>query len=322
MCFVVLAICLSITCTTNAQLRGSNRGGQVTIDCDRACLYDLVDRYLAALVRKDPAGVPWADRVMFTENNVVLEIGDGLWGTITGLGDYELKFADVAHGQVGFFGVVQETQDSSGYAMRMKIEDRRIAEVETIVIRVADMGGIGGGPNPFANGKFEDKPILLEDVPVAQRRPRERLISVADGYFDTLQLNDGVLFTQFDKDCNRVENGVQTTNNPSATLFAIARLGCEEQFRLGFYRYDDRLRARRFPLVDDERGLVLGAGFIDHSGRLGTYTLTDGTTVESPIRRPHSFCLLELFKIQDGKIRQIEAVFVNVPYHMPSPWLK
>ncbi len=62
--------------------------------CDRACLYGFMDRYLDALVHKDPAKLPWAPHARFTENNVELSIGDGLWGTVTGLGDYKLKFAD------------------------------------------------------------------------------------------------------------------------------------------------------------------------------------------------------------------------------------
>ena len=95
---------------------------------------------------------------------------------------------------------------------------------------------------------------------------------------------------------------------------------CEEQFRLGNYRYDDRLRGRRFPLVDEERGIVLAHGFIDHCGQLGDYQLTDGTRVSSPIRRPHTFYLSEAFKIRQGAIEQIEANFITVPYHMPSPW--
>jgi hypothetical protein len=74
--------------------------------------------------------------------------------------------------------------------------------------------------------------------------------------------------------------------------------------------------------VDEERGLVLAMGFIDHSGRLGSYQLTDGTMLESPIRRPHSFHLMELFKIVDGKLRQIEALFIAVPYNMPTPWIQ
>jgi hypothetical protein len=145
------------------------------------------------------------------------------------------------------------------------------------------------------------------------------MIALANGYFETIERNNGMIRTRFHPHCNRVENGVQTTNNPDFPL-PIARLGCEAQFALGWYRYDDELRGRRFPLVDIERGIVLAHGFIDHSGRLGEYELTDGTRVSSPIRRPHSYCLAEAFKIRDGAIEQVEAVFHTVPYRMPSPW--
>jgi hypothetical protein len=128
------------------------------------------------------------------------------------------------------------------------------------------------------------------------------------------------LLTEFDPACNRIENGLLTTNNPAKPLGETSALGCAEQFQLGVYRYDDRLRARRFPLVDEERGIVLSAGFIDHSGRLGEYRLTDGRAAVSTIRHPHSFYFIELFKIVDGRIRQVESVFITVPYNMSSPW--
>jgi len=165
---------------------------------------------------------------------------------------------------------------------------------------------------------FWTKPILETDVTAPS--PREELQRLADGYFETLELNDGEIHTSFAPDCNRVENGVQTTNNPNFDFIPSAALGCEEQFRLGIYRYDDRLRARRFPLIDEQRGLVFAFGFIDHSGRLGQYKWTDGSDRVSPIRRPHSFYLGELFKIDGGMIQQIEANFISVPYRMPSPW--
>jgi len=41
-----------------------------------------------------------------------------------------------------------------------------------------------------------------------------------------------------------------------------------------------------------------------------------------PFDRPYTFLIFELFKIKDGKIRQIEAVLDTVPYYMPSPWVK
>jgi hypothetical protein len=275
---------------------------------DRYC-----DRYCDALLARDPARIEWAGDVLVTENNVALEPGDGLWGTITGLGPYDLRFADVKTGQIGLFTTVTETRDTSGACIRLGLRGDAVAEVETIVVRQADEALV------FPNPRFENKPVMEALVPEAERSTRAELIALADGYFSTLQLNDGTIRTKFHPGCNRVENGVQTTNNPEFFV-PVAHLPCEEQFRQGNYRYDDRLRGRRFPLVDEERGIVLAHGFIDHRGVLGDYELTDGTKVSSPIRRPHTFYLSEAFKIRQGAIEQIEANFITVPYHMPSPW--
>lgn len=281
---------------------------------DRAELYAVLDDYLAALQARDPHRLSWAAGARTSENNVMLEPGDGLWGTIDRLGDYDLRFADTRTGQVGFFGVTHEHTEESGFALRLKIgADGAIEEAESILVRQSDSG------IKFLNPRFWDKPIMnaLVETPT----PREEMIALADGYFSTLQLNDGTIRTRFHPECDRVENGVQTTRNPEfAYVVPVAALGCEEQFRMGNYRYDDRLRGRRFPLVDEERGIVMAFGFIDHCGRLKEYRLTDGRTVQSPIRYPHSFYLSELFRIEDGMIRQIEANFITVPYHMKSPW--
>jgi len=287
--------------------------------CDRQCLYGFLDQYLAALKAKDPSRLPLAKGFRYSENNVMMKIGDGAWGTITGLGDYNLRMADPTTGEVGFYGLVEETASASVFALRLKVADNKLSEAETLIRRSRSEAN---GPFP-AKPVLVDKPLLNEIVPAQSRSPRERMIAIVDGYFSTLQLNDGALFTQFDDNCNRWENGLQTTHNPDLVkTIPVANLGCAEQFRLGNYRYDDRVRDRRFFLVDEERGLVMAAGFIDHAGRLGTYTLTDGRVVESSMRTPSTLCLLELFKIRDGKIQQIEAVFISVPYNMPSPWIE
>jgi hypothetical protein len=281
---------------------------------DRKALYGVMDAYLAALAGRDAGRLTWAPDVRHSENNVMLEPGDGLWGTIDRLGEYRLLFADPATRQVGYFGTVHEWNEESAFTLRVRVDDKgHVTEAESVVVRQSDSG------IKFENPRYWDKPILNMDAeaPVS----REEMIRLSNGYFDTLQLNDGTIHTKFHPECNRVENGVQTTRNPDfAKIVPVAALGCEEQFRMGNYRYDDRLRARRFPMVDEERGLVLAFGFIDHSGRLAEYQLTDGRTVKSPVRRPHSFYISELFKIDHGMIRQIEANFITVPYNMPSPW--
>jgi hypothetical protein len=218
---------------------------------DRQALYDALDRFLDALRAGNAADVAWADTALASENNVMLAIGDGVWGTILGLGDYALRFADPQTRQVGYFGTVIEAIEESGFTLRLKFDDDgAVAEAEMCVVRQSDSG------IKFENPHYWTKPILESDA--LAPAPRDALVRLANGYFDTLQLNDGTIHTRFHPGCQRVENGVQTTNNPEfAKIVPVSALGCEAQFRMGNYRYDDELRARRFPLVDEERGLVL-----------------------------------------------------------------
>src|SRR5665213_326065 len=290
-------------------------GASAAPRCERACLYQVLDRYLLALKAGDAAKAGFASGARTSENNVMLRPGDGLWGTITALGDYDLRFADAQTGSVAFYGVVRETDTSAPFAVRLKVRDGAISEAETIVARPQEAGV------PFVTADIHPLPVLNETVPTAERSSRERMIAIANGYFDTIQRNDGTMHTAFTDDCNRREDGFQTTNRKDDTWGDITHLGCGPQFKLGWYKFDDRLRGRRFLVVDPERGLVMAAGFIDHEGRVGDYKLSDGRTATSKIfRHPHSYCLLETFKIRGGKIQQVEAVFTSVPYNMLSPW--
>ena len=268
-----VAIAGIVVCANAVKARGADhkQNSAVAIeraaDCDRQCLYGFVDQYLQALVAKDPSRLPWAKSVKFTENNVVLAVGDGLWGTISGLGPEDVRAADPANGQVLYMGVVAEHGIQSFLALRMRVEDHKISEVETIVDRK------GMGPGPFGDpATMQPLPILLADVPPDQRTLRAKMIALVDGYFNTLQLNDGHIFTVFDPACSRRENGVWTASDPhpdpKSSYSQFGKYSCEEGFKLGNYRWDDRLRARRFPLQDEEKGLILAGGFIDHSGRL------------------------------------------------------
>ena len=312
-----VCVALAILCASFLRPGGAGAQNLVPPSCDRQCLYGLLDQYLDALKAKDPSRLPLAKNVRYSENNVEMQIGDGVWGTITGLGGYNLRTADPVNGAVGCYGIVEETNTVSIFALRLKVVDSRISEAEILIRR----SGAESGPFP-SKPTLASNPVFEEIVPPAERSPRERMIALADGYFNTLQLNDGTLFTQFYDDCDRWENGLLTTHNPDlAKTIIVANLGCMQQFKLGNYRYDDRVRDRRFFLVDEERGLVMAAGFIDHAGRLENFTLTDGTPIKSPMRTPSTLCLLELFKLRGGKIQKIEAVFIGVPYNMPSPWV-
>jgi hypothetical protein len=283
----------------------------------RAELYAGVETYLDALVARDPARLTLAPDAVFTENNVQLRMGDGLWNTITARRDYyDLKCADLATGQASWIGVIEEHGHAAVMMLRLALAaGGAISEVETIVCRPHELG-----PFPQIEGYDAPRPLMLADVPEGQRVSRDEMIRIANGYFETIELNDGTLHTEFTDDCDRIENGLQTTNTEIAG-YPIARMGTADQFRLGQYIYDDRLRDRRFPLLDEEKGIVCAAGFIDHAGKVIDVTWTDGSVHKSIFHFPHSFVLLELFKIVGGKIAGVEAVFVTVPYNMVSPWV-
>src|SRR5271155_1251536 len=108
---------------------------KVNYDCDRACLNSFVDRYLAALVARDPSLVPLARDVKFTENGQLLRIGDGFWGTASGPPTYKLYAADPQGGQVMFMGVLPENGAPVIFCVRLKVELRKITEIETVVSR-------------------------------------------------------------------------------------------------------------------------------------------------------------------------------------------
>lgn len=293
----------------------ADRTAAVTSACDRKCLNGFVDQFLAALLAHDPSKLPHSSSVRYSENNVMLQLGDGLWATADGLGQYKIYIDDPASGEVGYFGVIDENHTPDILGARLKVVNHQVTEIEVLVARKESANS--AFPNPDG---LKEKPVFYQDVPASQRLPRAKMIALVNGYFDTIQKNTGKIYTSFSPDCQRVENGVITANNPAGS--GVAKMGCEAQLKTGLLRFVTRCRDRRFVVVDQQKGLVLMNGFFDHAGTDDTFKLVDGTTyhVRPPFDRPYSFVMFELFKIDHAQLRQIEAVIVTVPYHMPTPW--
>jgi hypothetical protein len=287
--------------------------------CDRACLEGFVNQYLTALAARDPSKLSFASDVKFTENTAKLKVGEGFWATANGTGTFKLYFAEPEAGQVGFIGTMKEWDNPVIFCLRLKVADGKIAEVEDFVVRDADAAKKLDAMSP--------NPMFLKTVPVAERATRDDLIKTANMYFSGLQNNDGKGVYPFAADCNRVENGTQTTNNPDlykkqapSTGYPIMSLGCEAQFKTGFFKIVTHIRERRWVIVDRERGLAFAFAFFDHAGTMKTITLTDGSTFPSTLRHPLTFEIGELFKIENGKIHAIQAVLTQEPYGITSGW--
>jgi hypothetical protein len=288
--------------------------------CDRACLEGYVDRYLAALIAHDPGQLPWARGVRYTENGQELRLGDGLWGTASAPGRYRLYVADPEDGQVGFLGTLLENGAPVLLALRLRVEDQTLSEVETIVAR-AQLGSALPNAGATVEARGRPRAQFLRTIPEKERLSRAELVRVANAYFTGLAANTGRNTAPFAATCNRWENGTQTTNSPrpgaqgAPDIFAMS---CDAQQKSGFFSFVSRIRDRRFPVVDRERGLVLAFAFFEHDGRIQDIRLTSGATVPSPVRAPLTFEIAELFQIDQGLIDQIEAVLNVVPYGMTS----
>jgi hypothetical protein len=204
--------------------------------------------------------------------------------------------------------------------VRLKVEAGKITEIETIVLRPYDNNGFG---NP---GALKRRAGFYEDVPEDQRLTKTQLSAVANAYFDTLQQNNGTVFAPFAADCNRIESGVQTTNNPALPQVGrpdpagIKKMGCEAQFRTGFFRFVTHIRDRRFLIADPQKGLIYAAAFFDHQGDLRNEKLTTGQVVPTQYDTPWTWQIGELFKVKDGKIHEVEALVMHAPYGMQDIW--
>jgi hypothetical protein len=245
---------------------------------------------------------------------VSMMLGEGQWASVTGKSASALHVADPSTGNVAWFGVILEHGQPAYFAVRLRVLNRHIAEAEAVIHGKGEAG-------PFGDpDRYLHDPAFGETIPSSERASRAQLIDLANGYFSTLQQNDGTIRTHFDPGCERTENGISTTRGGFGNS-AIAK-GCEAQFKLGLYRFDDEVRARRFELVDVERGIVVATGFIDHGAHLMRYRTTDGKERESPFASPNSLGLIEAFKIRNGRIYRVEAIFSVLPYRMPSPWVR
>jgi len=288
-------------------------------DCDRQCLESFAKAYVAALQAKDPSRAPFSDKVRFTENSVEMRIGEGLWGSVSAADPADgMMAADMETGNVAWFGHAYEHGNLIFLAIRLHVDrDRKIDQAETVISRKTGM------PLIFGTGKEPHNPAWTQALSAEQQRPRARLRALADSYFNTVEYNDGQVFAHFADDCSRLENGISTTAaTPNSNNSASVAEGCENQFKLGIYRINKQLRERRFPLIDVERGIVVGTTFFDHANYFDEYKLTDGRTMKTLLKWPNSLSIMEAFKIVDGKIQTIEANFDYVPYGMHSPWFE
>lgn len=280
--------------------------------CNDDCLIELTKQYLRDVSAQDASKLPWADAVRYTENNVGMMIGDGFWGAGPGVSGEGLFLPDAQSGNVVWFGVTTEHGQAAYHGLRLKIVEKQIQEVESYL-------GREGEPEVFAkvDGHSTDR-SYTQELPASDRSSREQLIAIVDGYFNSKQQNNGRVLTAFTTDCEQKTNGVSVTHGDHWAARVVQ--GCETQLRAGVFKPVDRIRARRYPIVNESTGVVVALSIEDHATRFVDYTTLDGKPLAVQVEYPNSRGKLDLFKIVDGKIARIEGVSVFLPYFIHSLW--
>ncbi len=257
--------------------------------CDRACLKALLDEYLNAVVQHNPAAAHLSAGFRQTENAIVRRTGTGLWQSAQALGKLQRRYFDAESGQAGYFGIIEEATEPAIVTLRLKVDDRKITEAEWVLSRKGDpgLGSQGGGQ---AGAAFHDPDYLIAHapgerlVPKGERLSRSELIAIANSYFDGLSAHDGTIILAH-PGCVRVENGTLTTQRP------IQGGGSTDCTGNGAMANIFAVTARRYPIVDEEAGVVLG---------LVVFERKPGVAMRRNL-------LSEWFFIEQGKIRSIYA---------------
>jgi hypothetical protein len=262
--------------------------------CDRPCLRGFITTYLDALVAHNPSTLPVAANVKFTEDNVQKKLGEGLWQTASKLRAFRQDVLDVRQNTAVSLVVLEEGSSSALFALRLKITDRKIGEIETMVVRTQAEGMI------FAIDAIQTPSKAMNlDLTPAQRNSREEAVKIAVKYPEGLKIGSFMTAdTQFAPDTYRFENG-RLMAGPGCTFIA----GCEN---IKTQRIPTLAGIKyREPIVDEEQGIVL----LRMNFGPGSVRGPD------PVLVPW-----EIFKVYGGQIHAVEAFMKVFPASMGTGW--
>jgi hypothetical protein len=266
-------------------------GSSQAVDCDRACLQNMITQYLDAMVAHDLSRLPAASKVRFTEDSREIKLGEGLWKTVTRKGGFRQDYIDVK-GQIAAAHVVLFEGDTQVlYSIALHVAKRKIGGIETLVYRVS------------ADAEFKpdhlDKPLvgMNEPVPTGKRMPRAEMVRIALSYTEGLRVGGFVKAnTPFAPEAYRVENGVK-----------YAGEGC--------IRKDCAIRTQKSMLHPDIKPSV--AAVDEEAGTVLLWMNFGDTHSYGPNKALVTF---EAFKIWDGAIHAVNAFLCFLPKETERGW--
>jgi hypothetical protein len=300
--------------------------------CDEGCLKGVMDTYLDALSKHDPSLVPVAAHYRYTENGAQIPLGEALWVTFNSYGKYRHDVYDPETGGVATYLSIIENHEMpypDFLAIRLKVVNRKITEIETVVDRHAQ----GTENMPPKDPTWMETMNRIE--PESTRISREALKKAALGYLRAVAFHNGEL-APFAESCIRLENGNLSAlgpndnppipvmkspplanGNPPAPSFFVLGLGCGKQLDQKSYTFITGYEDAHFPIVDTRRQIVFATFDFMRRGNVESWTF-EGRSVPYPegMRYPNEILNTEIFKFVDGKITRVEAVFEGPQSYM------
>jgi len=272
--------------------------------CDRACLEGHISTYLGALYANTPNAVPLARGAKISDNNRLSSLQEAFWSEAAETA-YRWDIANPRLGDVATEVVIRNSDSSYTMAVvRLKVEDNGITEVEVIRANEGDADRLWGPE------RLVDYPLsrnLTNSIRVADRDSYYGLIAAAESYWRAFQTNGTEEYHRADLlfDAHRFENGLQTTGQFPDGTFRSAPDGFDNGNFIGRNLWD-----RRYPVVDEERGIVLS---------IVRFGLKDGLEAQNPITS-NDRLVGEFFQVKNGMIQEVHAVLFNLPDEVPSVW--
>ena len=278
-----------LTVAANAQTRVVTGASA----CGRECLRGFITQYLDAMISHDPKAIPTAPTARFTEDTKTLSLGEGLWKGASKIRPYRQDFLDVREGIAASHVVVEENGTPVMLALRLKIQNENITEIETMVTRSKAEGAL------FDIDKLTTPRAAMNVVPdPSQLMSRAELIRIAEIYAAGLKVggNFDAVNAPFAPDAYRIENGTITAGHG-------ARAGSENIRTQRIMAHPDI--TYRIAAVDEEMGIAL-------------LRLDFGNT--KSYGPGNALTLFEAFKIYGGQIHAVEAFMDIMPENTPSGW--
>jgi hypothetical protein len=289
--------------------------------CDRACLVAIIDGYLDAVAKGDAAAVPLEVGARVTENAAQIGVGQGvLWRAKVEPSTFKLYVADPLAGQVAVQTVPMIEGRPALVAIRLKVERRRITEIEQLLDRQIAPEAMELLHAP--------RPQLQRDVGAAERASRDGLLWAVHSYFGRI--------AAFADDCVRHENGYQTVNNktpgraspspvipPAGSPFSVlSMMTCAQQVSTKSFSFITQLRPRRVLILDEQKGLAAAFPLFVMDG---TRRVDKPVGLDAPAQPGlgllANMVTMETFGIRGGKIHEVEVFpFVTLPFGSGDGW--